>query len=638
MARDISETGVQRSLPWPRRRPIRIFAVALLLAGFFLVFAAEYLLHNAGPLLRKRILATLSTRFNAPVELDAFNISLFRGIEVNGNGLRIGYSAGTAPVSVSGSPDHPMIAVQHFAFRTGLRSLLGDTLARRPFHIGDVRVEGLELHIPPSRNRSEPQRAKHPREPETYGIIVNELQCRDVKLFLESAKSDLGPGGENRRLPPLEFDMGTLDLENVGRHQAMHYDARLLNAKPVGAIHAYGHFGPWANETTDDPLAGNPDHQPGQTPIDGNYTFDHADLSTIKGIAGTLSSSGHFAGILDRMAIDGHTDTPDFSLNLANHPTPLHTDFHALIDSTNGDIYLQPVHALLGGSAFTTSGSIVRVKGRGHDILLNVEIPHGHIQDFLRLTIKTSPPLLNGTLSLKATLHIPPGDSPVPEKLSVAGSFTITGVRFNNPRWQDRMDGLSARATGHPELAKAAAGDGEAETHSQLAANFTINHGIMGITDMHFGLPGALVLMNGVYSMDGKLFEFKGHVRTQATASQMVGGWKGLLLSPLDHYLQRNGAGIELPVEISGTQGDIHVGLATSGADEKPTQLLTEIRQKLIAKQQFVQGRDLFDEANAEDLAAAHAPTLEEAQRHHNNAVRLRTEAQAKAAAAASIR
>ena len=107
----------------------------------------------------------------------------------------------------------------------------------------------------------------------------------------------------------------------------------------------------------------------------------------------------------------------------------------------------------------------------------------------------------------------------------------------------------------------------------------------------------------------------------------MVGGWRGLLLSPFDHYLQKNGAGVELPVEISGTGGDLHFGLATTGTDDKPAQLLADMEAKTVAKQELGDGRGLLAQAKTEDIAAAQASTLEEAQNHHNHAVRLRTEA-----------
>ena len=115
----------------------------------------------------------------------------------------------------------------------------------------------------------------------------------------------------------------------------------LTNAVPKGEIHAVGTFGPWDTET------------PGDSTVTGKYTFQHADLNTIKGIGGMLHSVGDFTGRLDRIEVHGTADVPNFSLDTANHPVPLHTQFSAIVDGTTGDTYLQPVEAKLGESEFS---------------------------------------------------------------------------------------------------------------------------------------------------------------------------------------------------------------------------------------------------------------------------------------------
>src|SRR6202020_3327050 len=112
--------------------------------------------------------------------------------------------------------------------------------------------------------------------------------------------------------------------------------------------------------------------------------FDHADLNTIKGIGGMLSSVGGFSGQLNRIVADGTTETPDFSLDTANHKMPLHTKFHAIVDGTSGDTYLQPVDARLGGSDFTCKGTVINVKGKGNIIVLDATVPDGGIKVFLK--------------------------------------------------------------------------------------------------------------------------------------------------------------------------------------------------------------------------------------------------------------
>ena len=183
-------------------------------------------------------------------------------------------------------------------------------------------------------------------------------------------------------------------------------------------MRASGHFGPW-----------NADN-PRDTQLDGSYSFSHADLNTIKGISGILSSHGQFGGVLDHITIDGETQTPDFALDVSDHPMPLHTVFHAYVDGTTGDTYLDPVQARLKDSDFTASGKVVLIRGQGHDIQLNVDVPHARMQDFLELGVKTRPPVMNAVITMKANLHIPPGDTRVPQKIELAGKFQLHDVRF----------------------------------------------------------------------------------------------------------------------------------------------------------------------------------------------------------------
>ena len=126
----------------------------------------------------------------------------------------------------------------------------------------------------------------------------------------------------------------------LAQAQPWRYDAAITNAIPRGEIHATGFFGPWQTDS------------PGDSSVSGHYTFDHADLNTIKGIGGILSSVGDFKGQLDRIVVDGTTETPDFSLDTSNHPIPLHTRFHAIVDGISGDTYLEPVNATLRNSTF----------------------------------------------------------------------------------------------------------------------------------------------------------------------------------------------------------------------------------------------------------------------------------------------
>jgi len=94
-------------------------------------------------------------------------------------------------------------------------------------------------------------------------IVVDQFICEDAKLVINTSR----PGK-----PPLEFAIGDLKMKDVGPGQPFHFDATLVNPKPVGDIQSKGLFGPWQQDN------------PRDTPVQGDYSFTKADLGTIKGI------------------------------------------------------------------------------------------------------------------------------------------------------------------------------------------------------------------------------------------------------------------------------------------------------------------------------------------------------------------
>ena len=133
--------------------------------------------------------------------------------------------------------------------------------------------------------------------------------------------------------PPLRFDIREATLRDVRAQRPLSYRVKVHNPEPPGEVSVAGKFGAW--HTGD----------PGETPISGEYTFDQADLSVYKGIAGKLSSTGKFDGTLRHMDISGRTDTPDFEVKSGKHPVRLTTEFSAYVDATRGDTFLKRVGA-----------------------------------------------------------------------------------------------------------------------------------------------------------------------------------------------------------------------------------------------------------------------------------------------------
>lgn len=523
-----NDDGVTSSeMPSRRKRGVwRWVAISLLLAVIVIAATATIMFHRAGPILKGRVIDTLSTRFDSRVEIDGFRVSVLKGFEISGDGLRI-YPPDDV---VEAGATSPLISLAHFAFHVNMSGLFAN-----PTNVAAVHVRGMTINIPPKEMRQ--QSPKSDRQIGKIRIMVDEIVCDDSKLIIGTAKPDKDPK---------EFELQHIVMRNVGPNAPWHYDATIVNAIPKGDIHAEGTFGPWVNES------------PGDSAVTGRYTFDNADLNTIKGIAGILSSVGEFNGQLNRIVVDGTTETPDFSLDTADHPVPLHTKFHAIVDGTSGDTYLQPVEAKLEQSAFSCVGAIINVKGKGHIIDLDATVPDGRIQDLLVLAIKTKPALMTGRVSMKAKLYIPPGKESITQKMGLQGSFKLQAIHFSNPEWQDKVDMLSLRARGSPKEAK----PGAADVVSRMSGSFSMQGGALRFRKLGYTLPGADVTLAGVYSLDGNRLDFDGKVRTKAALSQMVATWwKSWLLKPVDPFFKKNGAGAEIPIKISGAKGAPKFGL-----------------------------------------------------------------------------
>ena len=501
-------------------------AVSLLIAVIVLAAAVEWVMHRAEPILKGRVIETLSTHFDSRVEMDGFHVSVLKGLDVSGDGLRI-----FAPddVVAAGAKD-PLISLGHFSFHANLGGLF-----LKPMHVSTVYVTHMVIDIPPKEIRA--QGGKNEQHIGKIKIVVDEIVCDDSHLVIGTAKPDKDPK---------DFELGHIVMRNVGPNNPWNYDATLVNAIPRGDIHAKGTFGPWVNES------------PGDSSVTGKYTFEHADLNTIKGIAGMLSSVGEFKGQLNRIEVDGTTETPDFSLDTANYKMALHTKFHAIVDGTSGDTYLQPVDAHLGGSDFTCNGTVINVRGKGHIIDLDANVPNGRIQDFLKLAVKTQPVVMTGRLGTRTQLHIRPGKESVLQRMGLNGRFVLREIHFTNPEVQDKVDMLSLRALGDAKDAKSGAED----VSSQMNGQFVMQNRRLQFRELNFTLPGGKVQLAGVYSLDGEEFNFSGNVRTQAKVSQMVASWwKSLLLKPVDPFFKKDGSGAEIPVKITGTKGAPKFGL-----------------------------------------------------------------------------
>jgi uncharacterized protein involved in outer membrane biogenesis len=527
-----------------------IFLAFVVFVGAGAIFVSYFISH-AMPILRARVIDTLSARFKSRIELPDFHVSLANGLSVEGENLKVF----SETESLSGTPQQPLISVEEFSFQTGFKNLF-----RTPMHIDTVHVRGMVVDIPHRRNAqvvnqaAQPKPATMPENAKTqssgkFSIIVDKLVFDRAQLVIKTHTAGK---------PPTVLEITNLTMKNVGPGQPMPFQANLINPKPVGSIESQGLFGPF-DET-----------EPRDTPVSGQYSFTHADLSTFRGVSGILSSTGNYQGTLGKIEVEGTTDTPDFRLATSGHELDLKTDFHAIVDGTDGDTYLEPVVARFLDSSLTASGKIIRTaEPHGHDLELKVVIDHARIEDLLQLAVKTDPPILSGPVVMRTQMSLPPGSETVVDRLILKGTFKILGGVFSSEKIQARINDLSLRGQGKPQLVKQ---QGDITVPSDLSGTFHLDNGVMTFSQLEFSVPGASSDLHGQYSLDGNVFDFQGTLKLKAKLSQLTTGWKSILLKPVDPFFSKGGAGTEIPFRVSGTRSEPHFGLDFGHKDAKTNQ------------------------------------------------------------------
>lgn len=493
--------------------------------------------------LRARLVQSLSERLESDVELDALSLRLLPSVHASGAGLRI-HHKGRRDVP-------PLIAVQSFAVSASLSGLW----ARR---VDRVVLNGLDIHIPPRDDRDqprEPNQAQAPPAPEasqppavpdeetgafdarTYArqVVITEVNAPEARLVIMRREPTK---------PARTWSMHALTLREVGLNTAMPFESTLTNAVPPGEIQTSGHFGPWNRD------------EPGETPLDGVFTFDNADLGVFKGISGTLSAKGSFGGALERIVVDGQTDTPNFAIDISGHPLPLTTTYHAIVDGTNGNTTLDPVHATFLGTSLTARGGVYEKENvNGRIVSLEVEMDGGRMEDVMRLAVSTPRPPMSGQLHLKTTLVIPPGKVDVVDKLQLDGRFKIERGRFTDADVQNKINELSRRASGKMDEMPVAR-----RVTSDFTGRFKLGRGTMAIPKVTFDIPGAVVEMGGTYGMRSGSIDFNGSLFMDAKISETVTGFKSLLLKLADPLFRRDGRTV-VPLRVNGTRSDPKFGL-----------------------------------------------------------------------------
>ncbi len=492
--------------------------------------AASIIAKEFAPRMRAAAIQYLGNRFQCEVELAALHInrprmSTLQILLRHGRGAMVAVEGDGLAMRFGGDRIRPPL----FVIKKVLFSVDLGVFFENKKSVNFVSIEGMEINVPPKDERPRMGGGEN-----KSGVLIQNVQINNAVLVLlpkDAART------------PLRFNIARLHLQSAGENSPMRYAADLTIPKPPGTVKSTGKFGPWNASA------------PGDTPLQGNYTFDNADLGIFTAIAGTLSSKGTFDGCLSAVNVRGTTYVPNFQLKMAGNALPLSTTFEAQVDGTNGNTVLQPVRATLGHTNFTTTGAVIKHEEYSQrSINLEVTMPNGDMRDLLHLAVK-GPPFLEGFIDMKSKIGIPPLTGKVRQKLLLNGTFNLRDAKFLKSTIQDQIDQLSRRGQGQP---KNQAID---QVISNMQGSFHLENQVMTFRALAFEVPGAAVSTAGNYDLQHDVLDFHGALKLNAKLSQTVTGWKRWLLKPVDPFFAKNGAGTFVRIKIEGSSHQPKFGL-----------------------------------------------------------------------------
>lgn len=519
-------TPERKRRPWLRW--IAIFSGSLAL----IVAIALFLLARRWPFTQARVAQALQENFSGTVKIRQFHSLYFPRPGCIAEGLV--FDRGD-----SGPDSAPFFTVGKFKLVTNYPDLFF-----RPGHISRIALERLHILFPP---HSEPGNSAFSSAESGNSSVskanadAKKNETRIGELIADDAVVDFARTGGRE---PVRFLIHQLRLNSVSREHALEYRVRLINPEPSGEITANGRFGPW--KVSD----------PGQTPLSGSYTFQNANLGAFHGISGILSSEGRFGGILRQVDVQGSADVPVFEVKRAKHPVHLTTQFHVLVDGTNGNTSLQRVDASFLRTKIATVGNVAGTTGQnGKTTTLNMTVRDGRIQDLLRFFTREKTPAMTGPINLRTRVVLPPGPGRFLQKIMLDGDFLIADGRFTNSDRQTSVDKLSLRARGDK-------GETPSETvTSTMGGHVVTRNGVAHFTDLSYQIPGASAVLGGSFNLLNEKVDIHGQLKMDAKLSEASKGVKSFLLKVVDPFFKKKPSGSQIPVAITGTYKEPHFGL-----------------------------------------------------------------------------
>ncbi len=496
--------------------PLWLRLVGLVIAG--LIITGIVLLGVHWPFSRNAVERAIRAATDRPVRIGTFRQSYFPPGCIAENITVLTHRGGDNP---------PLIAIQKLVIQGSLTGMF-----RSPTLLAEVKIVGMHVRIPP---KGPGENHGIPLDSGSHGLAIS-------KIVADGALLEFIP--EDRGKEHFKLLIDKLLVRDAGSGKAMSYSAVLTNTEPPGIIRSEGKFGPW-----------NP-NDPGRTAVSGDYTYENVKLGVFGGISGTARAEGKFSGPLEHILTMGTVEIPNFHVQGSALTTRFALDYHAIVNGTNGDTWLQPAHARFLRTEVTARGPI---EGGSHKTAtFDMAVRDGRLEDLLRLFVSEKTAPMSGTVSLTAKAVWPPGPRKFLDKLRLDIDFGIGAGHFASEKTQGSIDRLSESAAGESKKEEK---EDPRTVLSILRGHVALRDGVAHLSTVSFAMPGASATLQGTYRLADQAVDLHGVLDTEGRLSDTASGFKALIIKVITPFFKKKHSARIVPFKITGSWGNATVGL-----------------------------------------------------------------------------
>lgn len=426
-------------------------------------------------------------------------------------------------------PSRPKISIRKLTVYGLYTGLVG-----KEKHLHAMDLEGLQVFFPPKDSSHAPANppGQAPAKNESHPTALSS----DIRFdHVKADNSELVFAADEQHPHQRTFEIHRVVLTNFSPRAAIHFSSLVHIQAPTADVQATGVFGP----LTGGPL--------GETPLSGEFNLQNGDFSNFQALFGKLTAKGNFKGKLEALQTNGSTDSPDFGLTKTRHNLPLHTEFSALVNGMNGDIELQPVHAVLGETALVAEGQLTSPKeGKGKTLTINFTSDNARIEDLLYLFVHQKSPI-QGPTRFQMKVLLPDDHRPFVRRVEAEAHFGILNSKFTTSETQQKVSQLSEKARGNPK------DPDPPMVVTNLVGDVSLKDGTANFSRLSCGVPGAAAVLHGTYQLESERINLHGTLQTQVKLSQATTGFKAFLVKVVEFAKAKKKKGATVPVKITGT-------------------------------------------------------------------------------------